>query len=100
MNHGDFTGLAQSYSLYRPTYSASVLNCLLSLLDKPINESSFADIGAGTGIWTRMLHEKFPKIIDAVEPNDDMRNQGEKDSRGTAIQWIKGTGENTGLHDD
>ncbi len=33
----------------------------------------------------------------AVEPNDDMRNQGEQDSQNLPIIWQKGSGENTGL---
>ena len=99
MKHGDFTGLALNYSLYRPGYSEAVLDALMGLSKKPIKDSSFADVGAGTGIWTRMLNKKSPKMLIAVEPNDDMRFQGQKDSQDTQVKWFKGTGEKTGLED-
>ena len=100
MKHGDFSNLAVNYSLYRPGYSPSVLNGLVGLLEKSPSNCSFADIGAGTGIWTRILHNLSPVKIDAVEPCDDMRTQGQEDSKNTSIRWVQGTGENTGLTRD
>ena len=58
-----------------------------------------ADIGAGTGIWTRMLAARGLRSVVAVEPNDDMRGQGIETSRGTDIVWRKGSAEATGLPD-
>ena len=58
-----------------------------------------ADIGAGTGIWTRMLAARGLHSVVAVEPNDDMRGQGIETSRGTDIVWRKGSAEATGLPD-
>ena len=49
---GDFTGLAKDYSLHRPDYCHSVLKGLLGLLNSPVSQIDFADVGAGTGIWT------------------------------------------------
>lgn len=97
MKHGNFTGLAEKYSSYRPGYSCSVLTAITSLLKKPISECDFVDVGAGTGIWTRMLCEKNPLTVTAVEPNEDMRQFGIKDSVHTKINWQDGNGENTGL---
>jgi len=97
--HGDFTGLASNYSAYRPAYSESVLTCLLSLLEKPVQDIDFADVGAGTGIWSRMVGERGCRTAFSVEPNDDMRLHGKKDSEGLEIQWLKGMGEETGLED-
>lgn len=97
MKHGDFTGLAENYSSYRPGYSQSVLHILLALLKKPIQQCNFADVGAGTGIWTRMLADNYPATIVAVEPNDDMRQIGSRDSEHMQIRWQKGNGESTGL---
>lgn len=97
MKHGNFTGLAQKYSNYRPRYSQTVLNALISLLKKPVAECDFVDVGAGTGIWTRMLAEMNPSTIIAIEPNDDMRQVGEFDSEQTKIIWQKGSGEVTNL---
>lgn len=97
---GDFTGLASDYSQNRPNYCPSVRNALLGLIEKPINEIDFVDIGAGTGIWSRMVYDVGVKSVVAVEPNDDMRNNGMKDSKQTSIRWLAGSAEVTGLPDD
>lgn len=97
LKHGDFTGLAGNYSKYRPDYCASVLSALLALVGKPIPEIEAADIGAGTGIWTRMLAARGLRRVVAVEPNEDMRRHGIADSTGTGIEWQAGSGEATGL---
>ncbi|HEV2675059.1 MAG TPA: methyltransferase domain-containing protein [Aliidongia sp.] len=98
-NLGDFTGLAGDYSRYRPGYAPSVLTSILALVKPPVAEADIADVGAGTGIWTRMLAEREPRSVVAVEPNDDMREQGILASKGTSISWRKGNGEATGLPD-
>lgn len=94
---GDFTGLAENYSLYRPGYAPVILRALQGLIGKPWNTIDFADVGAGTGIWTRMVAEQGTHSAIAVEPNDDMRHFGEKDSIKNPIEWVKGNGENTSL---
>jgi len=94
---GDFTGLAEDYSRYRPGYSPAVLKALLGLLDKPIGVVDFVDVGAGTGIWTRMVTETGVKSAIAVEPNDSMRANGISDSKGMGIRWLPGSAEQTGL---
>ena len=96
---GDFTGLATDYSQHRPDYCPSVLNALLGLLGKPVAEIDFVDVGAGTGIWTRMVHAAGVGSVTAVEPNDDMRLNGKADSQNTHIRWLSGTAETTGLAD-
>jgi len=96
---GDFTGLASDYSQHRPDYCPSVLNGLLGMLNKPAQDVDFLDVGAGTGIWTRMVHGKGVKSVTAVEPNDDMRASGIADSAGTSIRWLAGNAEKTGLSD-
>jgi SAM-dependent methyltransferase len=98
MRHGDFTGLAGDYARYRPGYAPSVATALLALVGCPTAELEIADVGAGTGIWTAMLAAHGPKSIMAVEPNDDMRQQGILASQGHNISWRKGTGESTGLN--
>ena len=99
LKHGDFTGLAADYSKYRPAYCGSVLSALLALVGKPAAAVEAADVGAGTGIWTRMLASRGLRRVVAVEPNDDMRRHGVEDSRGTGIEWLAGSGERTGLPD-
>lgn len=96
---GDFTGLAEDYSQHRPDYCLSVAHALLGLLDKPFAEVDFVDVGAGTGIWTRMIQAFGVRSATAVEPNDDMRQNGMTDSRHTDIRWLSGSAEATGLED-
>lgn len=94
---GDFTGLANDYSQHRPDYCPSVLKALLGLLDKLTTEVDFVDVGAGTGIWTRMVHNAGVNSVTAVEPNEDMRNIGIADSQHTSVRWLAGSAEATGL---
>lgn len=96
---GDFTGLASAYSQNRPDYCISVLRALMGLLIKVPEEIDFVDVGAGTGIWTRMVYKMGVKTLTAVEPNDDMLRNGITDSEGTPIKWIAASAENTGLPD-
>lgn len=97
MKAGDFSGLAEDYSASRPDYSNSVLDALLGMLNVPVDSIDFADVGAGTGIWTRMVFRKGVRSATAVEPNEDMRNHGIKDSAETEIKWQSGNAEETGL---
>ncbi len=96
---GDFTGLAENYSRFRPAYSESVLTALLALCSRPVSKLDVADVGAGTGIWTRMLAARGCRSVIAVEPNADMRNYGEADSGEFEILWREGSAEKTGLAD-
>lgn len=97
MRAGDFSTLAKSYSTNRPDYSQSVLNALLGLLKQPVENIDFADVGAGTGIWTRMVCDRGPASVKAVEPNDEMRAEGIAGNGTRSILWSKGTAEQTGL---
>lgn len=94
---GDFTGLAKHYANFRPDYSRSALNALLGLVGKPVSDVDFADVGAGTGIWTRMVQARGVRSVTAVEPNDDMRSEGAVEGNG--IRWLAGSAERTGLED-
>ena len=95
---GDFTGLAKNYSENRPDYCVSVQG-LLGLLEKPIKEIDFVDVGAGTGIWTRMVQNAGVGSINAVEPNEDMRAKGIADCSDTSVIWSDGSAEATDLPD-
>ncbi len=96
---GIFTGLADEYSKNRPDYCGSVLNGLLGLLNMSTTDIDFVDIGAGTGIWARMVCQKGVGSVVAVEPNEEMRANGIRDSRDLGIRWQEGTAEKTGLPD-
>jgi len=99
MKHGDFTGLADNYARFRPGYAPQVLTAILGYLGRDPAAVDAVDVGAGTGIWTRMLAARGLRSIVAVEPNDEMRGQGIETSRGTGIEWRKGAAEDTGLAD-
>lgn len=98
MQHGDFSQLAENYSKFRPGYAPEVLTKILDKVGQETTQISFADIGAGTGIWTRMVAERIGSAV-AVEPNDQMRTYGEADNNGLDIQWKRGSAEQTGLID-
>ncbi len=68
-----FTGRAEAYRAARPTYPAEVAS-LLGVREGVV----VADLGAGTGIFTRVLLEAGASVF-AVEPNDEMRAVAERD---------------------
>ncbi|MEU4898275.1 class I SAM-dependent methyltransferase [Streptomyces sp. NPDC044780] len=100
LKHGDFTSLAKDYSKYRQGYAPSVVSSLIGLLGGTAENCDAVDVGAGTGIWSRMLAEAGFRSVTAVEPNDTMRATGERDSAHLDIQWRAGQGEHTGLPND
>lgn len=67
-----FSGIAEIYDNYRPTYSYKFLDWLKAYMSVS-DIHAIADIGAGTGILTELLAEIYPDAnITAVEPNDSM----------------------------
>jgi ubiquinone/menaquinone biosynthesis C-methylase UbiE len=99
LKHGDFTGLASDYAKFRPGYAPQITTAILGFVGRDAASIDAADIGAGTGIWTRILAASGLRSVIAVEPNDDMLEQGIETSRGTGITWFKGSAEATGLPD-
>jgi len=100
MKHGDFSALAQNYAKFRPGYSENVLSAILGLVEKRPQEIDFVDVGAGTGIWTRLVARRGCRTVIAVEPNDEMRAYGTEGNGELDIQWQKGGAEDTGLVKD
>ena len=99
MEHGDFTTLADNYGKYRPGYAPAVLDAFQALTKKTKTDHTpiqCADVGAGTGIWSRQLANTGMNVT-AVEPNDAMRNVGINQTNDLKITWLKGNAENTGL---
>lgn len=95
----NFTGKADLYSKFRPSYPNEYINYLLS--ENQLDEGSFiADIGSGTGILTKLLLEKKLNVL-AIEPNDDMREEAEKTLKVyDQYKSINATAENTSLIDN
>ncbi len=91
MNEQKFTGKADLYEKYRPSYPDE----LIDFLYESAPCGNVADIGAGTGKFTRCLLKKSWSVT-AVEPNADMR---EKLSEIGGITVVNAPAENTGLAD-
>lgn len=96
MTQADYTELAPDYAKYRPDYSRTVLRALLKYVNAERPGFRVADVGAGTGIWTKMLVDEKLDCF-AVEPNDAMRAQGINFTNGARVQWRAGSAEDTGL---
>jgi SAM-dependent methyltransferase len=97
IKHGNFDSLAGDYSQYRPGYTPSIITAVLSLVGRPAREVDAVDIGAGTGIWTRMLAAQGLRSVTAVEPSDEMRRYGLLSPQEHNIVWRRGTADETGL---
>lgn len=87
-----FTDRAADYVAGRPSYPGAALDALFDGLGDP-RDVLAADLGAGTGISSRLLAECGAQVL-AVEPNAAMRDAAEPHPR---VEWIAGTAEWTGL---
>ncbi len=90
MNEDKFTGKADVYDRYRPSYPTE----LIDLLYEKTHAKTVADIGAGTGKFTACLAKK-PWDITTVEPNADMLEKLK--SNLPNIRIINAPAENTGI---
>ncbi|QHT60840.1 class I SAM-dependent methyltransferase [Paenibacillus lycopersici] len=66
-----FSDRVDTYVKYRPSYPQEALDYLYGTVGMNA-ASSVADVGAGTGIFSRLLVERGSRVI-AVEPNPEMR---------------------------
>lgn len=100
MDFGDFTNLAQHYHnrpAYNPMLIAKLIRCINDS-NKTTEDLRVVEVGAGTGKFTKILSEEFNLNITAVEPNDNMRNEGIQFTQACKnLKWKKGSGEETGL---
>jgi SAM-dependent methyltransferase len=92
----DYSALAAHYDS-RADYAASALDRALTGMMLSRGDR-IADVGAGTGKLARPLAERG-LVVHAVEPNDEMRTRGIRNTRGLPVTWREGTGERTGLDD-
>ena len=91
---GRFTGRAGDYAAGRPSYPAEAIDVLLDGLGDPA-DVVVADLGAGTGISSRLLAERGAQVL-AVEPNQAMREAAEPHPR---VESVAASAERTGLHE-
>lgn len=98
MKQGDFSEVAKHYH-NRPAYSSMLIEKLIKCVNdknKPILD--VVEVGAGTGKLTKMLADDFNLNINAIEPNDNMREEGIKFTQNSKnIIWHKGSGEETNM---
>ena len=70
-----FSSRATDYAKYRPSYPQAAIATILEGLHSQ-TQIITADIGAGTGIASRLLADRGVKVI-AIEPNGEMRQAAE-----------------------
>jgi ubiquinone/menaquinone biosynthesis C-methylase UbiE len=79
----------------RPDYSDAAINKMLSVAGI-VKGDKVCDVGAGVAHLTLKLLDKELDVV-AIEPNDAMRANGIKRTSGYSnINWLEGTGEETG----
>ncbi|HIW74562.1 MAG TPA: class I SAM-dependent methyltransferase [Firmicutes bacterium] len=93
-----FTGKSEVYEQSRPGYPAACYADLIKAAGLRAGDT-VAEVGAGTGRFTRGLLERGLTVY-AVEPNGDMRREAEKTLSGyPGWRSLAGTAERTGLPD-
>jgi SAM-dependent methyltransferase len=85
-----FTSRAAAYAAHRPAYGDDVIEFVLEGLGP---EPRVADLGAGTGISSRLLAAHGAQVL-AVEPNAAMRERAQPMP---GVTFVDGTAENTTL---
>ncbi len=98
MNENRFDGKSNTYAKYRPSYPMESLDLIFGELGIDSGKV-IADIGSGTGIFTKLLLERGNTVY-AVEPNNDMRAKAESSLwLYDKFHSINGSAESTKLDD-
>lgn len=93
-----FDGKAHDYERGRPGYPTALYEHIESLFGRG-TALSIADIGAGTGLFTRGWLERGHRVV-AVEPNDPMREAADAMLRSQpSYRSVNGSAEATSLAD-
>ncbi len=96
MNQHKFDGMANIYEKYRPSYPASLITYLYETVGFT-EHSTIADIGAGTGKFSKLLLEQGSTVA-CVEFNKDMLAKLSKEVAPYAkAQIVNATAEHTSL---
>ena len=90
-----FSNRAEDYAKYRPSYAPEAIDCIVAGLEGK-DQLIAADIGAGTGISSRLLADRGVKVI-AIEPNEAMRQVAEAHP---LVEFRDGNAEATKLLDN
>lgn len=79
-----FSDCVADYHKYRPSYPADVVEWLLER-SSPSREGRIADVGCGTGIFTRLLVERGHRPV-GVDPNHEMLARAAASGGGAFLQ--------------
>ena len=91
-----FSNRVEHYAKYRPRYPDAALQFIRGVVPPP---AVVADIGCGTGIFTKQLLSAGFEVY-AVEPNDAMRGEAERSLKAQPrFHSVKGAAESTTLPD-
>lgn len=90
-----FSDRARAYARHRPDYPVAAIEFAIAGLGDP-KSLVVADVGAGTGISSRLLAATAARV-HAVEPNADMRAEGAGAALAGSIEWVEGSAEATTL---
>ncbi len=94
-----FSDRVDNYQKFRPSYTSETVDYIFNNFGLSQN-SSLADIGSGTGIFTETLLPRC-KTVFAVEPNPEMRKAADKRlSSYTSYKAVNGTSEKTSLREN
>jgi SAM-dependent methyltransferase len=84
-----FNAAAAQYAANRPAYPPALFDAIEELAGRPLAGARVADVGAGTGIATALLHARGAEVV-AVEPGDGMAAQFRRAHPGIPI--VRGNG--------
>lgn len=86
-----FSGFADDYARFRPSYAAAAIDAILEGVDPP---ARVLDVGCGTGISTRLLAARGARVI-GVDPSNDMLAEARR-VKTPGVDYHLGTAEETG----
>ncbi|MFJ3922022.1 class I SAM-dependent methyltransferase [Streptomyces sp. NPDC090022] len=84
-----FNGAAARYADHRPSYPPALLDALEELCGRPLAGARVADVGAGTGIATALLHARGARVT-GVEPGAGMAAEFRRRNPGVPV--VRGDG--------
>jgi SAM-dependent methyltransferase len=85
-----FDRAAGRYAANRPSYPPALLDTVEELARRRLRGARVADVGAGTGIATALLHARGARVV-AVEPGDGMAAELRRNLPGVGL--VRGDGD-------
>ncbi|MGW3109761.1 class I SAM-dependent methyltransferase [Streptomyces sp. NPDC001100] len=92
-----FNAAAAQYAENRPSYPPALFDAIEELAGHPLAGARVADVGAGTGIATALLHARGADVI-AIEPGEGMAAQFRRSLPDVSL--VRGTGDALPLTDN